>query len=157
MPKSSKQLDAEIAVALSGIGEAPIATGEFYYAVYPDDEHLKLYGPYETWKDAAFAGYFHKSTDEREHALRRMTAQEWRDSKRIRNPYINFFGNGVEQHDEEAIQTLIHHPRAFKLKEVKIIRRTPPMHPSWKRHSADWRQGSRDTDWRYAEEERVRG
>lgn len=156
MPKSSRQLDAEIAVALSRAGEAPAATGEFYYAVYPDDGHLKLYGPYETWKDAAFAGYFHKSTDEREHALRRMTAQEWRASKRIRNPALNLFANGVEQHDKDAIQTLIHYPREFKLKEVKIVRRAPPMHASWKLQSADSRQRTRDMDWRYAEEERDR-
>lgn len=119
MPKSSKQLDNEIAAALSRISDAPAKTGDFYYAVYPDDEYLKLYGPYETWKEAAFAGYFNKSADERERVLRKMKA-------------IHFFANGVEQHNEDEIQTLTRYPHAFKLKSVKIMRRAPPMHASWK-------------------------
>ena len=113
MPKSSKQLDAEISVALSRIGEVPTAIGEFYYAVYPDDAHLKLYGPYATWRDAGFAGYFHKSADERTRVLR------------TRNGTINFFANGVEQHSADAIRTLISYPREFKLQSVKIMRRAP--------------------------------
>jgi hypothetical protein len=144
MPKPAKQLDSEIAAALSKIGDAPAATGEFYYAVYPDDEHLKLYGPYETWKDAAFAGYFHKSADERARVLR------------TRNGAINFFGNCVEQHNTDAIKALISYPREFKLKSVKIVRRTPPMHASWKQHTADSRQIHRNMDWKYAEEDRDR-
>ena len=157
MPKSSKQLDAEISVALSRIGEVPTAIGEFYYAVYPDDAHLKLYGPYATWKDAGFAGYFHKSADERTRVLR------------TRNGTINFFANGVEQHSEDAIRTLISYPREFKLKSVKIMRRAPPMHASWKDPRSlgappdlephrlnDLRQWMRDNDWKWIEEHRDR-
>jgi hypothetical protein len=142
MTKSAKQLDAEIEAALSETRETPAATGEFYYAVYPDDENLKLYGPYETWKAAAFAGYFHKSADERARVLR------------TRNGALNFFAHGVEPHDEDAIKALIRYPREFGLKTVKIVHRAPPMHASWKLHSADSRQQTRSMDWKYAEEDR---
>lgn len=119
MSKSSKQLDKEIAAALSRISDAPAKTGDFYYAVYPDDEHLKLYGPYETWKDAAFAGYFNKSAEERERLFRRTSP-------------IHFFANGVEQHNEDEIQVLTRYPHTFKFKSVKIVHRAPPRHASWK-------------------------
>ena len=137
MPKSAKQLDAEIAHALS-------KAGEFYYAVYPDDEHLKLYGPYDTWKDAAFAGYFNKSQDERLRVLR------------TKRGALNFFANGVEQRSEDEIKTLLSYPREFKLKSVKVVRRAPPMHASWKSYDEDMRQFARNKDWEWAEEDRLR-
>lgn len=150
MPKSSKQLDTEIAAALSRSDDAPAAPGEFYYAVYPDDAHLKLYGPYETWKDAAFAGYFHKSKDERLRALR------------TRNGAINFFANGVEQHSADAVKTLMSYPREHGYKSVKLVHRAPPMHTSWKSNAEGFssveelRQAARNRDWKYAEEDRER-
>ena len=141
MPKSAKQLDAEITAALHRIGDAPASTGDFYYAVYPDDENLKLYGPYETLKNAAFAGYFHKPADERGRLLR------------TRNGAINLFAIGVEKHDEDGIKTLLSYPREFKLKSVKLLRRVPPMHASWKTQDEDLRQFTRDKDWEWAEQE----
>ena len=157
MPKSAKQLDTEIAHALSKVGEAPAATSEFYYAVYPDDEHLKLYGPYETWKDAVFAGYFHKSADERTRVMR------------TRNGTVNFLANGVEQHSADAVKTLTSYPREHGYKSVKVMRRAPPMHASWKDPRAlgappdyaphlldDLRQRMRESDWNRAEEDRRR-
>jgi hypothetical protein len=131
--KRSTQLDREIAAAL-GKRDAPAASGDYYY-VADRGKHRTIYGPYATRKDAAYAGYFHKSVADRD-----------------ATPANIFFMLGVQGYDEDEIKSLIRYPTEFELASAKIVRRAPPMHASWKKLGDDaFRQELRDKDYDLAE------
>ena len=132
MSKTPAQLDREIDAALGRSG-APAASGNYYYVV-DRGRHRTLYGPYETRKDAAYAAYFHKPVSER-------------DSM----PANIFFSRGVQYYDEAEVEMLRDVPGDYDLKSVKLIRRAPPMHASWKESDAEFRQYLRDKDYETAE------
>jgi hypothetical protein len=119
--KTAAQLDREIAEALAG---------EHYYFVVDRDEHRTIYGPYDTQKDAEYAGYFAKPVDERDSL----------------SPNV-YFGRGVQRYDADEIKALSRDPGEYELKSFKLRRGAPPVHASWKKFDAEFRNYLRDSDY----------
>jgi hypothetical protein len=125
--KTPKQLDAEIAAALT-------ASAGYYY-VADRGGHRTLYGPYMTQRGAEFAGYFHKPVADRD-----------------ATPANVFFMRGVQQYNEDEIKSLTRDPEEWGFKSVKLAHRAPPMHASWKKlGDDDFRQYLRNEDYERAE------
>lgn len=132
--KSPAQLDAEIASSLTK-RDAPAASGDYYYAA-DRGGHRTIYGPYATQKDAEYAAYFHKPVAERDST-----------------PANIFFKRGVQQYDEDEIESLTRYPKEWELTSAKLVRRAPPMHASWKKLGDDeFRQYLRDKDYDLAQQ-----
>lgn len=107
MVKTASQLDAEIAEALAG--------EHYYVTIDRRGGHRTIYGPFETLKDAEYAGYFAKPVAERDS-----------QSANI------YFMRGVQRYDADEIRSLSDYPGEYDLKSVKLKRGNPPVHPSWR-------------------------
>ena len=124
MKKTASQLDREIAEALAG---------EHYYFVIDRKGHRTIYGPFETLKDAEYAGYFAKPVSERDS----MSANV-------------YFMIGVQRYDADEIRSLSAYPAEYDLKSVKLRRGPPPVHASWRafdKTDKTFRQDLRDKDY----------
>ena len=126
MKKTAVQLDAEIAEALAG---------EHYYFTNDRKGHRTIYGPFETLKDAEYAGYFAKPVAERDS-----------QSANI------YFMRGVQRYNADEIRSLSDYPNEYDLKSVKLRRGSPPVHVSWRafdKTDKTFRQELRDKDYEH--------
>ena len=125
MKKSSAELDREIAEALAG--------AHYYFTIDRRGGHRTIYGPFDTRKDAEYAGYFAKPVAER-------------DSQ----PANIYFMRGVQFYDADEIRSLRDYPTEYDLKSVKLKRGNPPVHPSWRefdKTDKTFRYDLRDKDY----------
>lgn len=106
MRKSPKQLDAEIAQALAGA---------HYYVTIDRKGHRTIYGPFDTRKEAEYAGYFAKPVAERDST-----------------PANSYFRKGVQRYDGNELWSLASYPEEYDLKSVNLRQAAPPVHPSWR-------------------------
>lgn len=130
MKKTAAELDSEIAEALAGL---------HYYYVIDRRGHRTIYGPFDTRKDAEYAGYFAKPADERDEL----------GAKRLLRVY---FGRGVQGYDGNEIRSLLDDPGEWVpgLKSAKLKKGPPPVHPSWKefdKRDKTFRLELRDKDY----------
>lgn len=107
MPKTPAQLDREIALSLRKC-DAPARTDGHYY-VADRGKHRAIYGPYETRRDAEFAGYFHKPVVDRDST-----------------PANLFFTRGVQEYTGDEIASLRGSPEEWGFKSVKLSRSASP-------------------------------
>ena len=130
MKKTAAELDREIAEALAD---------EHYYYVIDRRGHRTIYGPFDTLKDAEYAGYFAKPAAERdEHAAKRMLR--------------SYFSRGVQRFDGNEIRSIIDDPGEWVpgLKSAKLKKGPPPVHPSWRefdKRDKTFRPELRDKDY----------
>ena len=125
MAKTPAQLDREIARSLRK-WDAPAMRGDHYY-VADRGGHRTIYGPYETQREAELAGYFHKPVTDRD-----------------ATPAHIFFMRGVQEYTGDEIEALTHSPEEWGFKSVKLSRRAPTMHASWRAFDAEFRQYLRE-------------
>lgn len=107
----------------------PKVTNSGIYYVVDRNHHRTLYGPYNTRQQAELASYFNKPVADRDST-----------------PLHILFAKGVQTYTKDEIEAFVHSPKEWGLKSVKISRKEPPMHPSWKELSAEFRQYLRDSD-----------
>jgi len=122
MAKTPAQLDAEIAEAIAGL--------HYYFVIDRAGQHRTIYGPFETQKEAEYAGYFAKPVTERDSQTANI-----------------YFMRGVNRYDDDEIKSLLRYPEEYELKSAKLRRGAPPMHPSWKQFDAESRSYLRDSDY----------
>jgi hypothetical protein len=134
MPKTSSQLNREIAGALED-QDTVVGDGDFYY-VSDRGADRTIYGPYATRRDAEMAGYFHKPVTDRDSVALNL-----------------YFPRGVQEYTTDELQSLVRSPEEWtamdgrrRLESVRVVRRSPPLHASWKRFDAEFRQHIRDED-----------
>ncbi len=128
MKKTASQLDAEIAEALAGA---------HYYFTIDRKGHRTIYGPFETRKDAEYAGYFAKPVAER-------------DKLGASGKIHVYFTSGVQRYDANEIKSLSNYPGEYGLKSFKLRRSPPPAHSSWRafdKADETFRQELRDKDY----------
>jgi hypothetical protein len=123
--KTAAQLDREIAEALSG---------EHYYFKIDRRGHRTIYGPFETRKDAEYAGYFAKPVADR-------------DSEGAKGLLHVYFLRGVERYHPDEIKVFSRDPEEYGMKSFKLRLGAPPIHPSWRKLDKEFREELRDKDY----------
>ena len=124
--KTAGQLEREIAEALAG--------EHYYFVVDRRGGHRTIYGPFDTLKDAEYAGYFAKPVADR-------------DAHAAKGKLNIYFMTGVQRYDGNEIRSLGDYPTEWGIKSAKLRQGSPPMHSSWRAFGKESREWMRDKDY----------
>lgn len=105
------------------------------YFVVNRNGRYTIYGPFPDRISAAKAGYFYKSSQERDIAAAQADG-------------YTFLREGANEYTPEEIKTFSTYPEEYEMKSFKVLPpQRIPVHPSWKSFPEAFRSELRDGDF----------